>query len=192
MARWLILPLYVVFSATVEAAVYKCEVDGKVVFSDRPCATDAKEVQVNAPPPNVGGPTAQDYKEALSEIEAYREANAPIQEDQPAPKKHKGCKGIDIIGVAPYTDSFVPRRGWVTNVPCAKVSVKLRGYNYDIFTDTTQRRLRERFRAVFALGVTAPASGISTPEGRISKTEIYVLDLCFADGSGNITDVQCE
>jgi hypothetical protein len=34
------------------AGVFKCEVDGKTVFSDRPCGTDAEEVDIQYRQPN--------------------------------------------------------------------------------------------------------------------------------------------
>lgn len=44
-------------STSASAAVYQCNVGGQKVFSDRPCATDAKEIEVKAAP-KVGGEAA--------------------------------------------------------------------------------------------------------------------------------------
>lgn len=51
-------------STSASAAVYQCNVGGQKVFSDRPCATDAKEIEVKAAP-KVGGSLVTDADRSL-------------------------------------------------------------------------------------------------------------------------------
>ncbi len=44
--RHVIAVMVLLSSATAEAAFYKCVVGGKTVFSDQPCAADAKRLQI--------------------------------------------------------------------------------------------------------------------------------------------------
>ncbi|MDO3722238.1 DUF4124 domain-containing protein [Marinobacter sp. chi1] len=44
------LLLALLFPAATSAAIYKCEVGGKVSFTDEPCGDAAERVQVDAPP----------------------------------------------------------------------------------------------------------------------------------------------
>ncbi len=41
-----LLPLMFLFTLPAQAAVYKCVVDGRTTFSDRPCAADAARVEM--------------------------------------------------------------------------------------------------------------------------------------------------
>jgi hypothetical protein len=50
-ARHFVIALLLVVSPTAFGGVYKCSVDGKLVFSDIPCAPDAKQVQVSTASP---------------------------------------------------------------------------------------------------------------------------------------------
>lgn len=43
--KWVALLLALAFAPGVQAQVFKCVVDGKTLFSDRPCGTDSKQVR---------------------------------------------------------------------------------------------------------------------------------------------------
>lgn len=61
MLRVSIATILFLVSAPLAAAAYKCEVDGKVTFSDRPCGENQQEVEVRTHQPS--GPT-WDYEGA--------------------------------------------------------------------------------------------------------------------------------
>lgn len=70
MLRMILVSLLALASAPVAAEAYKCEVDGKVTFSDRPCGENQEKVEVRVHQPS--GP-AWDYKGALEEQDQYLE-----------------------------------------------------------------------------------------------------------------------
>ncbi|MCK7542978.1 DUF4124 domain-containing protein [Marinobacter bryozoorum] len=51
--RKLLFSLALLAPVAAQATVYQCEVDGQMVFADRPCGDDAKEITVD--PVTVGG-----------------------------------------------------------------------------------------------------------------------------------------
>lgn len=69
MLRSLLLPLLLLAAGpAVAATAYKCEVDGRVVFSDRPCGDNQQEVEVQTQEP---AESTWDYKAARQEQQQY-------------------------------------------------------------------------------------------------------------------------
>ncbi|MFC6684719.1 DUF4124 domain-containing protein [Marinobacter koreensis] len=54
MLKRTVLSIAIIIPTIAQAAVYQCKVNGQTVFSDHPCGSDAKEIEVNAPPINGG------------------------------------------------------------------------------------------------------------------------------------------
>jgi len=52
--RHMLVILTLLFGLPAEAAIYKCTVNGQTVFSDKPCAADAKEIEVKVYRPDQG------------------------------------------------------------------------------------------------------------------------------------------
>ncbi|MFO7593436.1 MAG: hypothetical protein R6X15_05255 [Pseudomonadota bacterium] len=66
----------ILFTGTANAAIYKCQVDGKTVFSQTPCAADAEEYQVDYIRQN-----AENAKAMTEQNERIREStNASLTE----------------------------------------------------------------------------------------------------------------
>lgn len=59
---------------TAEAAIYKCTIDGKVVFSQTPCADDAKTVTVKAPPKMGNGEPSAAREKMRARLDAAQRA----------------------------------------------------------------------------------------------------------------------
>ena len=54
MLRRILLAGLVVSSATAQAAVYQCKVNGQTIFSDQPCGENAKEIEIRTAAPSSG------------------------------------------------------------------------------------------------------------------------------------------
>ncbi|WP_321528043.1 DUF4124 domain-containing protein [Sedimenticola selenatireducens] len=67
----LILALICTQTTLLEAGVYKCVLDGKTTYSQKPCEGEMSEVEIKAAPPPSGDPrNANDYKKANKELDA--------------------------------------------------------------------------------------------------------------------------
>ncbi|HRD34062.1 MAG TPA: DUF4124 domain-containing protein [Rhodocyclaceae bacterium] len=53
--KWIALTIALALTPYAQAQVFKCSVDGKTVFSDRPCGTDSKQVRA-APTASAAAP----------------------------------------------------------------------------------------------------------------------------------------
>ncbi len=76
MIKRTILTVAIAMPLMAQATVFQCKVNGQTVFSDRPCGSDAKEIEVKAPARSGTGPMvnkgAQDFlegRETKSKIE---------------------------------------------------------------------------------------------------------------------------
>ena len=78
----IIAMLLMLSAGAAHAAIYKCEMDGKTVHTDRPCAAHAEPEQVRAPnsmegPSAAGRKMAKDYdRDAASDKKVRDQANA--------------------------------------------------------------------------------------------------------------------
>lgn len=55
-SKWVALMIVVVFAPSAQSQVFRCSVEGKVVFSDKPCGADSKQIRAtpavgSEPPP---------------------------------------------------------------------------------------------------------------------------------------------
>ncbi|TVO73419.1 DUF4124 domain-containing protein [Sedimenticola selenatireducens] len=69
--RIVALSFMVLYVAPAESAVYKCVLDGKTTYSQRPCEGKISEVEIK-PPPTLSGSakSTNDFKEANKELDA--------------------------------------------------------------------------------------------------------------------------
>ena len=69
--RILLSLLVVVMSSSLEAGVYKCVLDGKTTYSQKPCEGEMSEVVIKAAPSPAGNARdAEDYKKSNKELDA--------------------------------------------------------------------------------------------------------------------------
>lgn len=69
--RIVALSFMVLYVAPAESGVYKCVLDGKTTYSQRPCEGNISEVEIK-PPPTLSGSakSTNDFKEANKELDA--------------------------------------------------------------------------------------------------------------------------
>ncbi len=65
------------FTVTAHAAIYKCVIDGETVFSERPCASNAKEVQIR-----VHRPDQSVLQESTERANSIAEHERVLREDR--------------------------------------------------------------------------------------------------------------
>ncbi|ERS12519.1 hypothetical protein Q673_02575 [Marinobacter sp. EN3] len=94
MIKRTILTFAIAMPLMAQAAVYQCKVNGQTVFSDRPCGSDAKEIEVKAPARSGTGPMvnkgAQDFlegRETKSKIERIDRRISDLQNQKEDAKR---------------------------------------------------------------------------------------------------------
>jgi hypothetical protein len=82
MFQVMLLALFIAVAQGAHAAVYKCEINGKIEFSDRPCAPNAAPVNLDVARPNeADAARAQERaRENVEQADALRQREALEQE----------------------------------------------------------------------------------------------------------------
>jgi len=108
--RTVLIACLVMFAASAAADIYKCEVDGQVTFSDRPCGSNAQKYETGKPRIETGGDEGKAGVNEMAERydrrqERVRErTEAAIRAREAAENKRRELPGVP--GTCPTNEAI--------------------------------------------------------------------------------------
>jgi hypothetical protein len=79
------------------AEVYRCEVDGQVIFSDQKCGDDHRVVEIAPPPPSVAPASSAEGHDAMDIMAAAERISANNRKEQIARKIRQKRIAINVL-----------------------------------------------------------------------------------------------
>ena len=195
----ILLVLVALLPSVAVAQVYKCEVAGKTVYSQRPCAVDVEEMKLRPHGGTAGGPDSglrESERQMLEAIDADRAAAAEAEAERQAsapPSRGFSCNGVLVSRWTPF-DITENIGGLIQNTRCAKVSAALPGYANRLFDTHVGREIAGRFTAKFDDGGTRGARNTPSLSGRqsIELSGSYTFNVCFGVNKFEIERLWCQ